>query len=376
MSDLDFDTLAIVTAVGTALLAVSRPPRRWLIGLGIRLASILVFLVGAVGLDAEVDGDARTAVIVAVVALVVGEVAVRILDGNRRGIPALVLGAGALAGAGFVDDVEISAAVTVAGAGLMLLVAVATRRTGVVTAPGAVLLAVDGLAGYDHSALDVSFDRVGLGVAAVALLAAVLGRDDGLDPDDLVTDGKGASIPPMALTGFVAALVLVAQDLSHLRSAGLLLAGGATLAAAARHPAGVVALVPGVAAALGAAGQADHPVHAVAGGAVLLLVLAASSWPTDSAGVVDVRRHWALPLAGLFAVVPLWGWSEAEVGRGYGAAVAVAAAVIGLAGFVAVADHARRDQSSRPTAGSLIRRRPPAARPTDGPTLPTLPHEP
>lgn len=365
LGDLDVDTLLIVTVAGTALLSMARWPIRP-IPLVVRLLSVAGFAVAAAGRNATVADDARNAMVIAVAALIVGEVVVRLLDGaGRRGLFGLVIGGGAVAGAGFVDDVERAAGLTVAGAGVVILVALASRSTGVVAVPGILLLTVDGLAGYDHMALDTPWDRVGAGAAAVGVLAAIVGR---VDPGDVDSDTAVGSFdgPRLALGAFAAALVLIAQDLPDLRAAGLLLAGGATIAAAAHHPVGLVALLPGAAAAAEAFGAADHPVHAAAGGAIVLLVITTS--PTTalatgpSAVSIDPRRHWAVAAAVAFAAVPLWGWSEADVGPGYGAAVAAGAATVGvvavLYGGLVVSSRGSSPQPNRGRGRSGLQERP------------------
>ena len=124
----------------------------------------------------------------------------------------------------------------------------------------------------------------------------------------------------------VAGLVVAVQDFPDARGAGLLLAAGGVVARAARHPAGLVAVIPGLTASLAAFGAAGHPAHAAAGGAaVALLMLGTATAPRWSVLPGDAVQRVALLAAAGFAVLPAWGWSGVVLDE-HAEAVATAAA--------------------------------------------------
>lgn len=375
VDEFTFGAVLAAAAAGVALLIAVRPART-AFGSATSLVLLTAFAISAAGRLRSVDFDVNWPMLVSAAVLVVGAALVAVEEGVRGGeIAGVTLGGIVMVGGFFVDDAEISAGVTLAGVALVLLVTLSINRTGVIAAPGVLFVAVavvDGLAVAD---VDADWNRVGAGVAAAGVLGAIVGRR-GEGSVDLATSFAG---PRVATAGFIAGLVLVAQDIPDLRSAGVLLAAGATLAVASEHPVGLVAMLPGLSASLIGFGIAEHPVHAVAGGSIVLLALTTSTGITEWRPDEEIGRlRLALPVA--FAVVPSWGWTGAEVGHGYTDAVVVTVAAVAVVVVLAVGLRARielpstslsRGTGLRLAPSSLGRRRVlVTARPSDGTTHP------
>lgn len=383
MSGLEFDALGLVAVGGTALLAATglatdRMTKSKWITLVARTVSVAVIVWAFAARHDTTWALAVAAGVLTAAELVAHVAAGAAARGGWRPLVAVGVGGVAAAAASAVDG-DAAAALAVAGLGVFVLVAIATRRVGVVALPGLFVVAAHHL--ELARVADGDIDWVGLGVAIVGVLAAVVvlrcatdrrGDLDG-DPRDSnpgdsnpgdsnpgdSNPGSGAVVDPLrrgpclAVCSFAVALILLAQDAADLRAAGLLMAGGAVVATASLHPLGLVALVPGAAAAVEALGAADHPVHAVAGVSVLVVVTASTVGTSNlqsrniAAGdrsiaasrglAIDPLLHWPVVFAVVFAVVPVWGWSGADVGMGYNPAVAAAVATAGAVGTLAFA---------------------------------------
>ena len=133
------------------------------------------------------------------------------------------------------------------------------------------------------------------------------------------------AVQRLPLAGALAGTALLAFDVAELRSAGALLAAGAVLALAGRHPAALVAMVPGVVAAIDAAGLATQPEHAAVAAGIAAVVVVAT---VDGPRAAPVREPFGpiTAFAVAFAVIPLWGWAGASLDD-YRRAVTVAIAV-------------------------------------------------
>jgi hypothetical protein len=134
----------------------------------------------------------------------------------------------------------------------------------------------------------------------------------------------------LPLAGVIAAAGLLALDVPELRSAGALLGAGAVLALVGEHPAALLALVPGTAAAVHVAGLATQPEHAAVGAAVLAVLAAGTAGRLQD----PAARPWPglVALAAAFSFVPLWGWSGADTAdHQVAVAVVLATTVLGVA---------------------------------------------
>lgn len=311
--DLVVDPLLAAAGVGLAVLVVAGRTAT-LAGTAAPLLAMTVLLATA-ALDEPRLPDRRfgAGIVIAAVLAAVQLLARRGRSGGPLAGPLVLVVAGVLLGAGLSGD-DPGEALALAAAGTVGA-AVATLRWG---GPGRLVL-VAGL---------VAVARVGAvrppdGDTDVALLAVAA----------LVAAGAAALLVlrsrPIAerlpVAAALAAVGLLASDVAELRSAGALLAGGAVLALAARHPAGLLALAPGLAAAVHVAGLATEPEHAAIGAAGLAALAFGATGPVRIPRLPSADA--ALTTAAVaFAVLPSWGWSGAETGA-YLTAVAVAAAV-------------------------------------------------
>lgn len=340
-------TPLVAAAAGGAALLVAVALPRATFAASAMLCGVTLFAVAA----GSGDGDVPDRPLAVGTLLLVGAVSLRIrADGAPLRTALVVLVAGVALAAGWsVADLDVGAAVAVLGAGVVLVVST-TRPTASVLAPVVVLV----VARMVPAAGPVAGGGVhppAVAAAAVAAVAVALTlrrwRSVPARPDpvaDPVPGRPGASpatvgwAPAPGVLVVLAGVVLLSQDLVGLRAAGLLLATGGVIAAAAATPLALVAAVPGVVAAVEAFGRADEPEHALAGAAVAaLLVLAATGVSTgsDRAPAVASRTFgpadWPVALAVCFAVVPLWGWTGASLDA-YSDSLATGAA----AGLVAV----------------------------------------
>ena len=317
---IEVSPMAAVAVAGAALLTAAFPAGAPL-ARSLSLCALTVLGVAATTGDADLP-DRPFAVGLAVLALLAA--LVTFLGGLHRerwrtvvaAVPVLAVAAGLL-----VDDAGTAAALVVVGAGTAVLAGAVGRRVVPAVLPGVLLAAARTVPVAHEAAGDGRAEHVPLAAAVVAVVtgaAVVLRRRR--RPDRLSTGVPGAELPLLVVA---AATVLLAQDLADLRGAGALLAAGGVLALASGHPVGLVAAVPGVAAAVEASGGADHPLHAAAAAAIALLVLGAGRpvWTTGPGpGVV---------VAAAFAVVPLWGWAGAPTGD-HRTAAAVATATVAV----------------------------------------------
>lgn len=216
-----------------------------------------------------------------------------------------------------VADATLTAVGVVVGAGALVAATAGVGLPGVLIVPVA-LVAVGRRAALlpEADAGLLGFTAAGVGVA-IAVAIVVAGRRVPVDR------------APVAAIG--AAIVLLGQDVPGATSAGLLLAAGGILAVAARHPIGLIGLLPGVTATLAVAGAATEGPHAAAGAAVVALGLAAAARPPVASplptGPVGLG---ALASAATFGLVPVWGWAGADFpALVEAAAVGVAAGGIG-----------------------------------------------
>ncbi|HEX4902419.1 MAG TPA: hypothetical protein VFV42_06390 [Acidimicrobiales bacterium] len=333
--DLVADPLLAAASAGLAALALSS---RTATATGAAAALLALTAVpGAAALDPARLPDRRYAA--GVVVLGVLAAARLLVERGPRPGQAVVLAASLLVAAGLVGE-EAPAAVALAAAGTIVALAAAA-----VWGPPGRLLVPAGLLALarvvPRRAPDPDVDLVLLVVAAgVAAGAAAL---------FLVRERPVAHRLPLG--GALAAVGLLALDVPELRAAGALLGAGAVLALAGRHPLALLALVPGVVAAVQAAGVATAPEQAAVGAAAVAALAAGSCGRLGPARRDDVSALTAVAVG--FGLIPLWGWAGADT-RAYGDAVAVA---VGVALPLAVLAAG---------AGSIVRR--PRADPTDGST--------
>ena len=340
---------------GAALLATARPPAS-VLGRSGAACAITVLAVAASTGDGDVP-DRPLAVGLVVLALLTA-VCVRAAG---EGVPATLVASlpgAAVGGALLLSDPGRSALVAVLAAVGAVAATAVTGHAGALLP--AVVLAVARVTGAAHGPSGRSEGVVWAAVAAAVAVAASIvarevvrrrGRHRGARPVE-----RSVDLPACAVV--VAALVLVAQDVGAVRSAGLLLAAGGALAVASRHPAGLLAAVPGLAAAMAAAPAGTEPVHAAASGAAVLVVLAALLVPPPPRAAPTA---WLAP-AVAFGVLPLWGWSGATPDA-HADTVAVAIAVVAVvAGAVLVVAAARGVvPTDRPGSLGRLRRRSNAA---------------
>ncbi len=301
-------------------------------------------------------------------------------------VAGLLVGGLLVALAASVDDPARAAVAVVAGAGLVVAVALGRDAPGALLVPAALLAVARVLAEVRAAeAVDGEVAAVAAGVAGVVAVlvawsahrtAPRAGDAGPADDDGDVTRGDARSHPrPTDRAGAAAAMaavVLLAQDLPGAHAAGLLLAAGAVAAFVTTHPVGLVALLPGLVATLEAFGPATEPVHAAAGAAVVLLAGAASLTnggrrAHDPGGPSDLGRHWPAAVAAAFGVVPLWGWSTASLDdlvRAVGTAVAFALPF--AVGALALASRSDR-RADAPAAPAVV---PTVATPPDRPAPP------
>jgi len=269
---------------------------------------VLTLVPGAAALDPARVPDRRLAAGVALAALLA---AVRLLveRGPRLG-QVVVLIAGAVLAAGLVGEAPGERlALTVAGT-LVAVVAAATWGP-----PGRLLVPVGLLAVARAGGARAPDPDLDVALLVVAALLAV-------GAGGLLLARARPAVDRLPLGAALAAAGLLALDVGELRGAGALLGAGAVLALAGGHPVALVALLPGLAAAVHDAGLATEPEHAA-------LALAAAA--ALAAGVLgrpaDGRPATPLVVPALaFAALPAWGWAGATTGP-YGETVAVAAAV-------------------------------------------------
>lgn len=348
-ADLVADPLVAAVGVGLCVLVAAAGS---VTATGVCASLLVLTLVpGAAALDPARLPDRRLAAGILLAALLA---AVRLLveRGPRLGQVVVVV-AGLVLASGLVgDDTGEALALSAAGT-LVAVVAVATfGAAGRLLVPAG-LLAVARVATVRPS--DPDLDVALLVVAATVAIGATI----------LALTRTRPVVDRLPLGAALAAGGLLALDVADLRAAGALLAGGAVLALAAGHPVALVALAPGLAAAVHDAGLATEPEHVAVGAAALAALGAGLVGPLRSPG-----RRPAGPLAwaaAAFALVPLWGWSGAATDA-YGAAAAVAVALGGLALAGAALAGAASAGGAGPaaTAGRIVRR--PRADPSHGST--------
>lgn len=239
--------------------------------------------------------------------------ALRLLgERGPRLAPLLVVLAAVVVATGLVgDDPGEAVALAAAGTTVAVAAAIVWGAPGQLIVPAALLaLARSGPLRPAEEGLDV----VLLLVAGLVVVGAVV----------LVVARARPATERLPLATVLAAAGLLALDVPELRAAGALLAAGAVLALAARHPLAIVAALPGLAAAVQSAGLATEPEQAAVGAAAVVALAAGAIGRTPSlpAGRPDLPVGLALA----FAVIPLWGWSGADTAA-YQPAAAVAVAV-------------------------------------------------
>jgi hypothetical protein len=339
------DPLLAAAAAGTALLVVATRPHS-ATAAGAALL-VLAILPATAALDPARLPDRRLAAGVVLVAVLA---AVRLWSERapRLGQVLAVL-AGLVIATGLVgDDPSEAIALSVAGTTVAMVAAAVWGAPGRLLLPAG-LLAVSRAAPWREAVEGTDWTLVV--VAVLVLVAAVVLRAVRARP---VTER-------LPLAAVVVAAALLAGDIAELRSAGALLAAGAVLALAGRHPVALLALVPGAVTAVDAIGLADQVAHAAVGAAIVAVVAVASAGTAAPA-----ERTRPGPLAAVavaFAVVPVWGWAGVHP-DGYLPSLAVAAAVALLA--LLAAQPLWRDQLPRP--GTI------GARPTPGPSHGTARH--
>lgn len=349
--DLVADPLLAAAAAGLAALALAARSRTVPGAAAVLL--VLTALPAAAALDPARLPDRRYAAGVVVVGLLAAS---RLLveRGSRAGQVAVVAASLVIA-AGLVGD-RAPAAVALAAAGTIAAVAAALWGP-----PGRLLLPAGLLAlarVAPRRAPDPDVDLVLVVVAAGVALGAVL----------LLRVAASPVAHRLPLGGVLAAVGLLALDVPELRAAGALLGGGAVLALAGRHPAALVALLPGAVAAVQAAGAATAPEQAAVGAAALAALAAGASGRTGPASRADLGPLTAVAVA--FGLVPLWGWAGADT-RAHGEAVAVAVAValpvgiavVSAAGTIVRRPRAESTHGSAPLAYALAEAQPQEAGP-------------
>ena len=349
---LEADPTVAVSIAGVAVLVASSEPARAL-GRSAALTAISVFALGVTANGVTLPGDRSFAAGVAGLALLAA-VGQRTEGAGWRSPLTTAAGGAVLAVAILVDDPDLAALVAVAGAAVILVAAARSigPTLGPLVLPAAVLAV--GAAAVAAPRLD-DIDRIGI---AGALLGAVVALALATTPD-------GSTVDRMPTAVVAAGLVVATQDLVDAPGAGLLLAAGGVLALAARHPVGLVAVVPGLTASLVVFGPASEPVHAAAGAAAVgLLVVGASRASTHTTIPSDAVRRVLVLAAVAFGVLPAWGWSGIVLSD-HAVAVAVAAA---FALPVVVLSSLALPGAPPRVAGRLGRRRDQAATPTHGST--------
>jgi len=328
------DPLLAAAGAGLAVLVVAA---RSVTTIGIAAGLLaLTILPGAAALDAARLPDRRYAAGVVVLGVLA---ATRLLvERVPRPAQVVVLAASLVIAAGLVGT-DAPAAVALSAAGTLVAVGAAARwgPPGRLVLPAG-LLALARVA--PRRAPDPDVDLVLVVVAAGVAFGAVV-----------LVLGRGRPLSHrLPLGGALAAVGLLALDVPELRAAGALLGAGAVLALAGRHPAALLALVPGAVAAVHAAGLATGPEQAAVGAAAIGALAAGACGHVGPARRADLGALTAV--AAGFGLVPLWGWAGADT-LAYEEAVAVAAAVAVPVGMVATL-----------AAGTIVRR--PRADPTDG----------
>ncbi len=374
------DPVAASAVAGLAVLVAARLPARP-VAAGAGLCGVTVFAVGATT-SATAGGADRplAAAVAALVALVVVHARAEQVPVARLiglGLGGLVVAVGMS-----VEPTDTVAALVVLGAGTVLATSL-WCLPGLVLAPIVALSTVRAVP--DPSAITSGLDRgtshvavAGLVVVALGTVAVVarsggvarLRRPAAADPHPSrsgrssvalggATTGQNPMVAPWV--AMLAGTALLAQDLTGFRSAGLLLVAGGVLAAASMRPVAMIAAVPGLAAGMAELGSTSAPVEAataVAAGVALIVAVIV----TDADVPVD-WRDWRMFPPVVFGLVPLWGWTGAEL-DGYSAAVATAgaagvtAAVVVTASRVAGVD----PRAIRGRVAGRLRRRPPALR--------------
>lgn len=307
--DLVAGPLIAAAAAGTAALVVATRPHA-AVAAGAALLTLTV-LPAAAALDPVRLPDRRLAAGVGIVALLA---AVRLWSERapRLGQVLAVL-AGVVIATGLVGA-QADEAVALAVSGTTVAVVAAA----VWGAPGRLLLPAGLLAVARAASAREVPDGTDWALLVVAVLVAVAAAVLHAVRSRPVTER-------LPLAAVVVAAALLAGDVVELREAGALLGAGAVLALAGRHPLALLALGPGITAAVESVGLADQPEHAAVGAALVAVLAAATTGPVAPAG--DGARIGLLAaLAAGFAVVPLWGWAGVDLG-GYGTTLAVTAAV-------------------------------------------------
>ena len=344
--DLVTDPLLAAAAAGTALLVVATRPHSPTASGAALLA--LTVLPAAAALDPVRLPDRRLAAGIVVVALLA---AVRLWSERapRLGQLLAVL-AGVVVAAGLVGS-EASEAVALSVSGTTVAVVAAA----VWGAPGRLLLPAGLLAVSRAAPLREATDGTDWALLVVAVLVAVAAVI-------LHTVRARPITERLPLAAVVVAAAFLAGDVVGLRDAGALLGAGAVLALAGRHPVALLALLPGLTAALESLGFADQPEHAAVGVAVLAVLAAASTGPLAPIGP-RVPSPALAAVAVAFAVVPVWGWAGVDL-DGHRIALAVSAAV-GLP-VLLLAQPLWRDTARK--GGTIMRR--PSSGPDHGTRLP------
>lgn len=315
------DAVVSAAVAGVALVVAALPPATAL-ARSTTTCAITVLAVGASADHGALPDRPLGAALLGIAGLVV------VALWADRSVPVLagaaLTGSFAVAGAGLLlDNGDLAGPVVVAGAMAVLAGSALLAVPAPALVPAAVL-AVDRVAGEAG------------GSTAVVTTAAVAGL---VTAGALLVRRRSAANRAVPLAAAVAAgAVLLLTTVPDLRAAGLLLAAGGVFAVASGHPLGLVATLPGLAAALEAFGAASEPEHALAGAAAVALLAAAAMagaavpWPASR------RARLATTAAVGFGLVPLWGWSGA-VPEAYTPAVAAAGAVaaVVVAGGLAIA---------------------------------------
>jgi hypothetical protein len=306
--DLVTDPLLAAAAAGTAVLvAATRPHTATAAGAALLTLTVLP---AAAALDPVRLPDRRLAAGVVLLAILA---AVRLWSQRAPRLgQVLALLAGVVIAAGLVgDDPAEALALSVTG------ITVAVVAAAVWGAPGRLLLPAGLLAVSRAAPVREAVDGTDWALVVVAALvgvAAVVLHAARARP---VTER-------LPLAAAVVGAALVAIDVAELRSAGALLGAGAVLGLAGRHPAALLALVPGATMAVDALGLADQPEHAAVGVAVAAVLAAGAAGTIAPAGRSDIGLLTAVAV--VFAVVPAWGWAGADL-DGYRTSLLVAAAV-------------------------------------------------